>query len=436
MKICIIGTGYVGLVTGSCFADMGNDVICVDKDKHKIALLEAGEVSIYEPGLTDLVRRNHEKGRLRFTTDLSDSVKQSLILFIAVGTPQDENGSADLSHVLEVARDIGRAMDGYKIVVDKSTVPVGTADRVREVVGKETTHQFDVVSNPEFLKEGAAVEDFMRPERVIIGTDDVRVAEIMKELYSPFTRTGNPILIMDTRSAELTKYAANAFLATKISFMNEMANLCDRLGANIEWVRKGIGSDSRIGPKFLFPGVGFGGSCFPKDLTAIARTARENDFSLSILDAVMEVNKRQRSVLIEKVLDHFKGDITGKMFAVWGLSFKPNTDDIREAPSIEIVSALLKAGARISAFDPVAMENFRRVFPDQVRYVEDAYDALTDADGLLLVTEWNEFRNPDFERLKELMKTPLIFDGRNQYSRREMQLMDITYYCIGKPREA
>jgi len=436
MKICIIGTGYVGLVTGSCFADMGNDVICVDKDKHKIALLEAGEVTIYEPGLTDLVRRNHEKGRLRFTTDLSDSVKQSLILFIAVGTPQDENGSADLSHVLEVARDIGRAMDGYKIVVDKSTVPVGTADRVREVVGEETTHQFDVVSNPEFLKEGAAVEDFMRPERVIIGTDDVRVAEIMKELYSPFTRTGNPILIMDTRSAELTKYAANAFLATKISFMNEMANLCDRLGANIEWVRKGIGSDSRIGPKFLFPGVGFGGSCFPKDLTAIVRTARENDFSLSILDAVMEVNKRQRSVLIEKVLDHFKGDITGKMFAVWGLSFKPNTDDIREAPSIEIVSALLKAGARISAFDPVAMENFRRVFPDQVRYVEDAYDALTDADGLLLVTEWNEFRNPDFERLKELMKTPLIFDGRNQYSRREMQLMDITYYCIGKPREA
>ena len=435
MKICIIGTGYVGLVTGSCFADMGNDVICVDKDEHKIKLLEAGEVSIFEPGLTDLVRRNHEKGRLRFSTDLVDSVKESLILFIAVGTPQDEDGSADLSHVLEVARDIGRTMNGYKIIVDKSTVPVGTADRVKEVIEKETTHPFDVVSNPEFLKEGAAVEDFMRPERVIIGTDDVRVAEIMKELYGPFTRTGNPIFIMDARSAELTKYAANAFLATKISFMNEMANLCDRLGANIEWVRKGIGSDSRIGSKFLFPGVGFGGSCFPKDLAAIAKTARESGYSLSILDTVIEANKRQKSVLVEKVLDHFDDDITGKTFAVWGLSFKPNTDDIREAPSIEIVSALLAAGARISAFDPVAMEKFRTIFPDQVQYVDDAYDALSGADGLLLVTEWNEFRNPDFERLKELMKTPLIFDGRNQYSRNEMKLMGISYYCIGRPRE-
>jgi len=435
MKICIIGTGYVGLVTGSCFADMGNDVICVDKDENKIRLLEGGEVSIYEPGLTDLVRRNHEKGRLTFSTDLADAVRQSLILFIAVGTPQDEDGSADLSHVLDVARDIGRAMDAYKIIVDKSTVPVGTADRVREVVGTETTHPFDVVSNPEFLKEGAAVEDFMRPERVIIGTDDVRVAEIMKELYGPFTRTGNPIFIMDPRSAELTKYAANAFLATKISFMNEMANLCDRLGANIEWIRKGIGSDSRIGSKFLFPGVGFGGSCFPKDLAAIAKTARENGYALSILDAVMNANKQQKSVLVEKVLDHFDGDITGKSFAVWGLSFKPNTDDIREAPSIEIVSALLGAGARVSVFDPVAMDNFRSIFSDRVRYVDNAYDAADGADGLLLVTEWNEFRNPDFDRIKELMNTPVIFDGRNQYSRREMKHVGISYYCIGRPKE-
>ncbi|MBN1883666.1 MAG: UDP-glucose/GDP-mannose dehydrogenase family protein [Deltaproteobacteria bacterium] len=435
MKICIIGTGYVGLVTGSCFADMGNDVICVDKDEHKIEQLNAGEVTIFEPGLTDLVRRNHRKGRLLFSTDLTGSVKESLILFIAVGTPPDEDGSADLSHVLEVARDIGRAMDGYRIIVDKSTVPVGTADRVREIIGRETTHQFDVVSNPEFLKEGAAVEDFMRPERVIIGTGDVRVAEIMKELYGPFTRTGNPILIMDVRSAELTKYAANAFLATKISFMNEMANLCDRLGANIEWVRKGIGSDSRIGPKFLFPGVGFGGSCFPKDLAAIAETARENGYSLSILDAVLDVNRRQKSVLVGKVLDHFNGDITGKAFAVWGLSFKPNTDDIREAPSIEVVTALLEAGARVLVFDPVAMENFKTIFSDRVQYVDDAYDAVTGADGLLLVTEWNEFRNPDFERMKELMKTPVIFDGRNQYSRKEMKLMGFSYYCIGRPRE-
>ncbi|MBN1573520.1 MAG: UDP-glucose/GDP-mannose dehydrogenase family protein [Deltaproteobacteria bacterium] len=433
MKLCIIGTGYVGLVTGSCFADMGNDVICVDKDKAKIDALKKGELGIYEPGLSDLVSRNYSRGRLIFTTNLEEGVKNSLICFIAVGTPENEDGSADLKHVLDVAGAIGRVMDGYRIIVDKSTVPVGTADLVAQVIKKETNNEFDVVSNPEFLKEGAAVDDFMKPERIIIGTDDVRVAEIMKELYAPFIRTGNPMYIMDVKSAELTKYASNAFLATKISFMNEIANLCDRLGANVEHVRKGMGSDSRIGPKFLFPGVGFGGSCFPKDLSAIIKTSEEAGSPLRIAKSVMDVNRAQREVFIEKISSHFEGKIEALTIAVWGLSFKPQTDDIREAPSIIIAERLLESGAKLRVFDPAAMDNFKEIFGKKVYFAKDAYDAVSDSDAMVLVTEWNEFRNPDFPRIKKLMKSPVIFDGRNQYNRDEIERIGFTYYCIGRP---
>jgi UDPglucose 6-dehydrogenase len=433
MKICMIGTGYVGLVSGSCFADMGNDVICVDTNKTKIERLARGEIDIYEPGLHELVKRNFTEGRLSFTTDLAHGVRDSIICFIAVGTPPNEDGTADLKHVRDVARSIARAMNGYKIIVIKSTVPVGSCDDITEMIRKETSCDFNIASNPEFLMEGAAIDCFMKPERVIVGCDNERVLEIMRELYAPFTRTGNPILTMDVRSAEFSKYAANAILSLKISFMNEMANLCDRVGADIDYVRRAIGSDSRIGPKFLFPGVGFGGSCFPKDITALIKIGETNSFPLKIVKAAKEVNEGQRKIFVDKIRSHFTGGLDSAMIAIWGLSFKPNTDDVRDAPSKAIAQMLLEAGAKLTVFDPAAMENFRSIFKDRVRYAPNAYDALIGADALCLVTEWNEFRNVDFGRMKEIMRRPVIFDGRNQYNRRELDRLGFTYYCFGRP---
>jgi UDPglucose 6-dehydrogenase len=433
MKLTIVGTGYVGLVAGACFAESGNNVICMDKDESKIENLKNGIIPIYEPGLDLLVKRNQSNGRLKFTTDTKKAVQESDIIFIAVGTPPDEDGSADLSHVLAVAKAIGENMNGYKIVVNKSTVPVGTADKVRETIKQYTDLPFDVVSNPEFLKEGAAIDDFMYPDRVVIGTSSPQVAEVMKELYSPFVRTGNPIIVMDERSAEVTKYAANAILATKISFMNEIANLCDRIGADVEMVRKGIGSDKRIGYSFIFPGVGYGGSCFPKDVKAIIRTAREYGYEMKLLEAVEDVNERQKKILIPRILDHFNGDIKGKKFAVWGLSFKPKTDDMREAPSIEIIKALHREGARIAAHDPVAIHEAKRQGLDEYcTFCEDNYDTLQDADALILVTEWLNYREPDFDLMKKLMRTPVVFDGRNIYNPQKMREMGFAYYGIGR----
>ncbi|OIP29326.1 MAG: UDP-glucose 6-dehydrogenase [Deltaproteobacteria bacterium CG_4_9_14_3_um_filter_44_9] len=432
MKICIIGTGYVGLVAGVCFAENGNDVICVDKDSKKIEGLKRGKVPIYEPGLEELLKRNTKKERLQFTTNLKKAVKESFIIFIAVGTPQDDDGSADLNHVLEVAALIGKAMNGYKIIATKSTVPVGTTNRVRDAIGKETEHPFNVASNPEFLKEGAAVNDFMKPDRIIIGTDNQEAADIMKELYSPFVRTGNPILIMDIESAEMTKYAANAMLATRVSFMNELANLCEKVGADISDVRKGMGTDPRIGYSFLFPGVGYGGSCFPKDVKAIIRTAEENNYDLNILKAVDLANTNQREILVKKIMEHFGGNLKGRVIGIWGLSFKPNTDDIREAPSITIIKRLLEVGARIKAYDPAAMDEVKKEFYDRIKYSKKSYDALEGADALVLITEWNEFREPDFERILKLMNTPVVFDGRNIFNPRKLQEMGFTYYGVGR----
>jgi len=432
MKICIIGTGYVGLVAGVCFAENGNDVICVDKDSKKIEGLKRGKVPIYEPGLEELLKRNTKKERLQFTTNLKKAVKESFIIFIAVGTPQDDDGSADLNHVLEVAALIGKAMNGYKIIATKSTVPVGTTNRVRDAIGKETEHPFNVASNPEFLKEGAAVNDFMKPDRIIIGTDNQEAADIMKELYSPFVRTGNPILIMDIESAEMTKYAANAMLATRVSFMNELANLCEKVGADISDVRKGMGTDPRIGYSFLFPGVGYGGSCFPKDVKAIIRTAEENNYDLNILKAVDLANTNQREILVKKIMEHFGGNLKGRVIGIWGLSFKPNTDDIREAPSITIIKRLLEVGARIKVYDPAAMDEVKKEFYDRIKYSKKSYDALEGADALVLITEWNEFREPDFERILKLMNTPVVFDGRNIFNPRKLQEMGFTYYGVGR----
>lgn len=431
MRIAVIGTGYVGLVAGTCFAETGNSVICVDNDQHKIDTLLAGELPIYEPGLLELVHRNVAEERLRFSTDLESAVKESLVCFIAVGTPPDEDGSSDLSHVLAVAEAIGKCMDGYKVIVDKSTVPVGTARKVSEVVAAQTSESFDVVSNPEFLKEGAAIEDFLKPDRVVIGCDDPRVAEIMKELYAPFVRTGNPVLIMDVESAELTKYAANAMLATRISFMNEIALLCERVGAKVDGVRKGIGLDRRIGPSFLFPGAGYGGSCFPKDIKALLHTAEEHDIELHILRTVERVNEAQKRLLVEKLKKHYGGEISGKTIAVWGLSFKPRTDDMREAPAITVINMLLEAGATVRASDPVAMEVAKEIFGDRITYHQKNYDALKGADALLLLTEWNEFRYPDFELMKSTMKEPVIFDGRNILNRKRLEDTGFTYYGIG-----
>lgn len=431
MKIAVVGTGYVGLVLGACLAENGNDVICVDKDQEKIRTLEGGRMPIYEPGLEEIVRRNFALERLSFTTDLPRAVKASEIVFIAVGTPQGEDGSADLQYVLAVARDIGRAMDKYTVVVDKSTVPVGTAKKVRSTVQAETTQPFSVVSNPEFLKQGAAIDDFMYPDRVVIGCDDERSARLMEELYAPFTRTGAPVMLMDTASAELCKYAANSILATRISFMNEIANVCELVGADVDMVRKAIGADERIGTSFLFPGVGYGGSCFPKDVKALVKSAADCGYDFEILRAVEAVNERQKSRLVGKLLAHF-GTLQGRTIAVWGLAFKPRTDDMREAPAITIVNELLASGARVKAYDPEALQTARQVFGDRIELCTKGYDALRGADALAVVTEWNEFREPDFKRMQELLAQPVVFDGRNIYSPQQMRALGFTYYSIGR----
>ena len=433
MKIAVVGTGYVGLVLGACLAENGNEVICVDKDAAKIATLEAGEMPIFEPGLAELVRRNHGEERLSFTTDLSKAVRGSDIAFIAVGTPQGDDGSADLQHVLDVAGDIGRAMTKYMVVVDKSTVPVGTAKKVRAAVAGQTTHPFSVVSNPEFLKQGAAIEDFMKPDRVVIGVeaDDTRAAGIMRELYGPFTRTGAPILMMDSASAELCKYAANSILATRISFMNEVANVCELTGANVDHVRKAIGADRRIGSSFLFPGVGYGGSCFPKDVKALLKAAADRGYEFRILEAVQAVNETQKSRIVCKMEAHF-ADLRGRTIAIWGLAFKPRTDDMREAPAIVIIEQLLERGAIVRAYDPEATATARRLFGDRITLCERSYDALAGADALAIVTEWNEFREPNFARMLDLMRRPLVFDGRNIYSPEHLRALGFTYVSIGR----
>jgi len=433
LKIAMVGTGYVGLVTGACFAGSGNDVVCVDIDPAKLERLRRGEVTFYEPGLAELVGRNIREERLRFTDDLEEAVRFADIVFIAVGTPPGPGGKADLSAVFAVAEGIARAMDGYRIIVTKSTVPVGTTDRVGELVASITDHPFDMVNNPEFLKEGSAVDDFQKPDRVVVGTTSERAAEVMRELYAPFTRTGAPIFVMDPRSSEMTKYVANCLLASRISFMNEMANICDRVGADVQEVRLAVGADKRIGPSFLFPGLGFGGSCFPKDLEALWHTARENGYDALTIRAAIEVNRRQCYVLVPRMLAHFGGSIEGLTVAVWGLAFKPRTDDMREAPSIRLIERLLELGARVRAYDPEAMRNAAEIFGDRVEFTERNYDALEGSDALFIVTEWNAFRNPDFERMKRLMRNPVIFDGRDIYEPERVRAAGFAYYCIGRP---
>lgn len=432
MKLCIIGTGYVGLVAGTCLAEMGNTVICIDKDRNKLEKLSEGIVPIYEPGLEDLIKTNVEEKRLFFSNDLDEAVKTSDVCFIAVGTPQNGNGEADLSSVYEVAENIAKSMNSYKVIVDKSTVPVGTAEKLTGLMKQYTKHDFDIVSNPEFLKQGAAVDDFLRPDRIIIGSDSQKATEIMEEIYSPFLRTGNPIIKMDVKSAEMTKYAANAFLAVKISYANEIANICEKVGANIEMVRKGMCSDSRIGNKFLFPGLGYGGSCFPKDIQALVKISSQNNYESMLLKSTDEINKRQRIIFTKKITDKFGEDLKGKKFALWGLAFKPKTNDMREAPAITIIEELLKRGAKISAFDPKAMNNAKDIFADKIKYANSSYQALKDADALILATEWNEFRNPDFDLIKRNLKQPIIFDGRNQYDSNKLKEMGFEYFCIGK----
>ena len=431
MKIAVVGTGYVGLVVGACFAENGNDVICVDDDAAKIRALKRGRVPIYEPGLDELVVRNHAEKRLTFSTALSRAVRASQIVFIAVGTPSGEDGSADLKHVLAVAKDLARAMNGYKVIVAKSTVPAGTSVRLREVIRRETTHPFSVVSNPEFLKQGAAIDDFMRPDRVVIGAEDPRAAELMRALYAPFTRTGAPVLVMDCASAELCKYAANAMLATRISFMNEIANVCEQYAGDVDQVRRAIASDSRIGSAFLFPGVGYGGSCFPKDVNALIKFSRDKGYRCRILEAVEAVNKLQKSRLVEKMAEHFKS-LKGKTIALWGLAFKPRTDDMREAPSLVIAREVLAQGGRVVAYDPQAEKTARQVMDKRVTYATGAYEAIKGADGLAIVTEWNEFREPDFARMRSLMRSPTIFDGRNLFTKEQMRAEGFTYISIGR----
>jgi UDPglucose 6-dehydrogenase len=431
MKIAVVGTGYVGLVVGACLAETGNDVMCVDKDAGKVATLRKGKIPIYEPGLPDLVERNAEEGRLTFTSNLSRAVKHAQIIFIAVGTPQGEDGSADLQHVLAVATDVGRLMDGYRVIVNKSTVPVGTAAKVRSIIGKETSHPFSVVSNPEFLKQGAAVDDFMKPDRVVIGAEDDRGAELMVALYKPFTRTGAPVMVMDCASAELAKYAANALLATRISFMNEVANVCELFGADVDRVRQAVGSDRRIGPSFLFPGVGYGGSCFPKDVKALVRFSADREYDFKVLKAVEAVNESQKRLLVRKIEAHF-GSLKKRTIAIWGLAFKPKTDDMREAPAVPIVKALLDKGAKVQVYDPEAMAVAREIFGSKATYAKVSYDALRGADALAIVTEWQQFREPDFERMRKLMKSPVIFDGRNIYQPQQMKQHGFTYNSIGR----
>ena len=433
MKLCVIGTGYVGLVTGTCLAQTGNHVICVDIIEEKIEKLKKGILPIYEPGLQEILAENYEHGRLEFTTNLDSAVKNSEIIFITVGTPSDKDGSADLKAVMEAAAQIGKSMNGYKIVVDKSTVPVGTAELVTEKIAAETKYEFDVVSNPEFLKEGYAVEDFMRPDRVVIGAESEKAKDFMRRLYTPFIRTGAPILFMSVKSAELTKYAANSFLATKVTFMNEIANLCEAVGADVNDVRLGIGSDKRIGPQFLFPGVGYGGSCFPKDVRALINTSKAYKSPVKILIAVDEVNSQQKLVLFHKIQKHYNGNLPGLRVAVWGLAFKPRTDDMREAPSIEIIEKLLEAGAKVIAYDPKATKVAKTIMGDRIEYSKDQYEALNDADALVVVTEWSEFRTPDFELMKSKMKNPAVFDGRNIWALDKMKEMGFDYHCIGRP---
>ncbi len=431
MNLAVVGTGYVGLVAGTCFAETGNDVICVDIDERKIAMLKEGKVPIYEPGLEEMVQRNAEEQRLSFTTELNSAVKRSAIVFIAVGTPQGANGKANLEYVRATAKEIARVMDSRKIIVTKSTVPVGTADQIKQWISEETSHPFAVISNPEFLKEGAAIDDFMKPDRVVLGGDDAEAMESVKELYEPFVRTGNPILVMDSRSAEMSKYAANAILATKISFINEVSRLCEKTGADISEVRRAIGLDRRIGAHFIFPGVGYGGSCFPKDVRAMISMGGDAPEML-LLKAVEQVNERQKGILVEKVQRHFGANLSGLTFAVWGLAFKPRTDDMRDAPSITVIEELLKAGARVQAFDPEATEEARKVFGDRIHYTDRNYDALAGASALLILTEWNEFRRPDFRRIKKLLKNPVIFDGRNIYDSADLQKVGFKYYSIGR----
>ncbi|HTX89537.1 MAG TPA: UDP-glucose/GDP-mannose dehydrogenase family protein [Bacteroidales bacterium] len=436
MKISIVGTGYVGLVTGTCFAEVGIDVTCVDIDEKKIHNLKKGIIPIYEPGLEEMVHRNKEKGRLHFTTNLAEALVGCEVIFNAVGTPPDEDGSADLQYVLAVAREIGRHMKDYLLVVTKSTVPVGTAEKVKAAIREELNKrqsalEFDVASNPEFLKEGAAIDDFLRPDRIVIGLDSERAEELMKKLYKPFTLNGHPVIFMDITSAEMTKYVANAMLATKISFMNDVANLCEIVGADVNKVRKGIGTDSRIGPKFIYPGVGYGGSCFPKDVKALIKTGQEYKYDLRVLKAVEDVNEDQKAILYEKVLHHYGFNLKGKTIALWGLSFKPQTDDMREAPSLVLIRKLKESGAKVKAYDPVAIPEAKRILGNQVEFASDPYDALKGADCLMLVTEWPEFRVPDLDRVKKQLKDPVIFDGRNIFDAANMKALGFMYYCIG-----
>jgi UDPglucose 6-dehydrogenase len=432
MKIAVVGTGYVGLVTGTCFAETGNDVICVDIDVQKIEKLKNGIIPIYEPGLDILFDRNIKAKRLKFTTDLAEGVKDAQIIFLALPTPPGENGSADLKYILKVADDLGPLLEDYAVIIDKSTVPVGTAEKVQERIARNAKVDFDVVSNPEFLREGVAVEDFMKPDRVVIGTTSERAQKILSHLYNPLVRQGNPVIFMDERSAEMTKYAANAFLATKITFMNEIANLCEKVGANVDAVRMGIGSDSRIGKRFLFAGIGYGGSCFPKDVQALAKTSADYDYDFQILQSVMAVNQNQKTKLIPKIKDYFNGELKGKTIAVWGLAFKPYTDDIREAPSLENIRILLSEGAKIKAYDPEAAENVRKLMGDKIVLTDGPYSALENADALLIVTEWPLFRTPDFDVMSKLLRNKVIFDGRNLFDLEEMKELGYTYYSIGR----
>ena len=431
MKLAVVGTGYVGLVVGACLAENGNDVVCVDNDEGKIGALSQGEIPIYEPGLEELVRRNRAEGRLRFTTALDASVRDAQVVFIAVGTPPGEDGSADLTHVLAVARAVARAIDGYTVIVTKSTVPVGTAAKLRDALAGETDEPFSVVSNPEFLKQGAAIDDFMRPDRVVVGAEDEPSSALMRQLYAPFTRTGAPIQVMDCASAELSKYAANAMLASRVSFMNEIANICELVGADVDQVRGVVAADRRIGSSFLFPGIGYGGSCFPKDVRALINSAQDAGYDCRIIEAVEAVNGTQKLRLVTKIRDHF-GSLEGRTIGVWGLAFKPRTDDMREAPAIPTIAGLLDAGARVQAYDPEAEGTARGIFGDRIAYAPHSYDALAGADALAILTEWNEFREPDFNRMRTLMREPVIFDGRNIYGVEQMRTEGFTYYSIGR----
>lgn len=432
MKISVIGTGYVGLVTGTCLAETGNDVVCVDIDKAKVEKMRNGRVPIYEPHLDVLFERNIKANRLKFTTSLEEGLAHGEIIFLALPTPEDEDGSADLSYVLNVSEEIGKKIKEYKVIVDKSTVPVGTSEKVRSIIAQNATCEFDVVSNPEFLREGFAVDDFLKPERIIIGSSSDRATALMKKLYNPFVRSGNPIIVMDEKSAELTKYAANSFLATKITFMNEIANYCEKVGADVDLVRVGMGTDSRIGKRFLFPGIGYGGSCFPKDVKALKKAGKDENYDFKILKSVIEINSAQKTILLPKIANFFNNNLKGQTIAVWGLAFKPETDDIREAPSIDMMEGLLEMGAMLQVFDPEAMPNIKKYFGDKLTYATSMYEATTGADALLICTEWSIFRTPDYNRLKKLLKSPVVFDGRNLYNLIDMEAEGFTYVSVGR----